>query len=421
MARNVKVKASIFIIGAKCIGQYGGYETFLDKLTEVHEREESIKYYIVTKANGDGYMDETKLSAIYDVRKDKFGKVCTFKYHNANVVKLKVPQIGSAQAIAYDVEAFLWSIKYISNHHITNPIIYVLACRIGPFFGHLVKKAHKHNTIVYVNPDGHEWKRTKWSKLVRKYWKESERLMVKHADLLICDSINIEHYIKNEYKRYSPSTKYIAYGADILPSDIPDNDLKFVSWMDRNGLVRNGYYMCCGRFVPENSFEIMIREFMISKSKKDFAIITTKNDSLLQELESKLHWRNDSRIKFVGTVYEGQLLKKIRENAYGNFHGHTVGGTNPSLLEALSSTELNLLIDVGFNREVGQDAALYWGEKEGELAELINEADKMSDVKRKEYGEKAKERIKSMYSWKHIGNEYMNVWIHNEKTQNRIM
>lgn len=409
-ASDNSIKRHVFIIGAKCIGQYGGYETFLDKLTEVHENEHSIQYYIVTKMNGDGAMDESKLSSISSVKKDRNGDVRSFRYHNANVVKLSVPQIGSAQAIAYDIKAFKWCLRYISNHHIDNAIIYVLACRIGPFFRNLVHKAHNLNAKVFVNPDGHEWKRAKWSGPVRKYWKESEKLMVKHADLLICDSVNIEQYIKEEYGKFSPKTTYIAYGAVVTPSALADDDERFVSWMEEHKLSVGNYYMCCGRFVPENSFEIMIREFMKSKSTRDFAIITTKNDGLLEELEDKLHWKSDSRIKFVGTVYDTQLLKKIRECAYGNFHGHTVGGTNPSLLEAMGSTDLNLLIDVGFNREVGLDAALYWSGEEGSLSSLIDEVDGYDSKLRSEYGLKAKERIKSAFSWEHIGQDYMRLW-----------
>jgi rhamnosyltransferase len=99
-----------------------------------------------------------------------------------------------------------------------------------------------------------------------------------------------------------------------------------------------------GRFVPENNFETMIREFMASKSRKDLAIITTANDRFLAKLEKKLHFKQDPRIKFVGTVYDQDLLRKIRENAYAYLHGHLVDGTNPSLLESLSSTKLNLLL-----------------------------------------------------------------------------
>ena len=382
----------------------------MDKLTEVHQNETSIQYYIVTKANGDGAMDETKLFGVSSIKKDEKGQVRTFRYHNANVIKLHVPQIGAAQAIEYDIKAFKWCLNYIKKHQINDAAIYVLACRIGPFFCSLVKKAHKLGTKVYVNPDGHEWKRAKWSGPIRKYWKESERLMVKHSDLLVCDSVNIEKYICSEYEKYQPKTTYISYGADITPSTLADDDPTFVRWLNEHGLKCNEYYMCCGRFVPENSFEIMIREFMMSKSTKDFAIITTKNDKLLNELENKLHWKNDKRIKFVGTVYNPELLKKIRENAYGNFHGHTVGGTNPSLLEALTSTDLNLLIEVGFNREVAEDSALYWNEKLHSLSRLIDNVDSMELSERRKYGIKAKMRIKEAFNWNFIGKEYLSLW-----------
>ena len=260
----------------------------------------------------------------------------------------------------------------------------------------------------YLNPDGHEWKRAKWSAPVRRYWKWSEKKMVGLADLVICDSVNIEKYIRSEYG--VENTTYIAYGADVEKSQIADDDPKFTGWLQEKGLRAGEYYLVVGRFVPENNYETMIREFMKSHSKKDFAIITNMNDKLREYLESTLHFSADPRIKFVGTVYDKELLKKIRENAYGYFHGHEVGGTNPSLLEALGSTELNLLLDVGFNREVGEDAVWYWKKDVGSLSRLIDEADAMDSRQRTEYGLKAKERIKSAYNWKFIGDEYKRVW-----------
>ena len=151
----------------------------------------------------------------------------------------------------------------------------------------------------------------------------------------------------------------------------------------------------------------MIREFMKSKTTKDFAIITNVNDDFLEELEKRLHFRNDARIKFVGTVYDQELLMKIREQAYGYFHGHEVGGTNPSLIEALGSTELNLLLKVGFNEEVGLDSAVYWTKEDGNLAELIDKSDKMTPEDRLAYGRKAKERVRTAYSWQFICDRYM--------------
>ena len=99
-------------------------------------------------------------------------------------------------------------------------------------------------------------------------------------------------------------------------------------------------------------------------------------------------------------------MKKIRENAYGYFHGHEVGGTNPSLLEALATTELNLLLDVGFNREVGEDAAIYWNKTLGDLSKLIQKADNMIKTEYGYNGQLAKERIKKYYSWEKIIYEY---------------
>ena len=230
--------------------------------------------------------------------------------------------------------------------------------------------------------------------------------MVKNCDLLVCDSKNIEKYIHKCYDKYNPKTTFIAYGADLTPSKLSDDDDKLINWYKDKGLKKKEYYLVVGRFVPENSFEIMIKEFMKSDSKRDFAIITTADDKFQAQLEERLHYKSDKRIKFVGTVYDQELLKKIRENAYAYFHGHTVGGTNPSLIEALGSTDLNLLVNVGFNKEVAEDGALYWGREEGSLSKLINKVDSLSDDEISSLGKKAKERVRKEYTWEKISGMY---------------
>lgn len=402
----------VFLVGAKSLGAYGGYETFINKLTEYHQNDTRIKYHVACKANGDGCMDEANIEGVSDIVCNQDGDTIEFTYHNARCFKISIPEnLGSAQAVYYDVKALDECCRYINKNHISHPIVYIMACRIGPFMKHFYKKIHKLGGRIYLNPDGHEWMRAKWSRPIRKYWKISEQMMVKWSDLAICDSVNIEKYIHKCYdgkgiSGKNPKTTFIAYGAETRQSKLADDDRKLISWYESKGLKAYEYYLVVGRFVPENNYEIMIREFMASDSKKDFAIITNVNSKFLDELEQKLHFKKDKRIKFVGTVYDQELLMKIRENAYGYCHGHEVGGTNPSLLEALGSTNLNLLLNVNFNKEVAEDAAMYWRKKEGNLAALINKADQLSIEEIKEYGKKTKNRIRNAYSWQFICNRY---------------
>lgn len=399
-------KVHCFIVGAKCIGQYGGYETFVMKLLEYSQSNKQVQFHVACKANGSGHMDISKLQGAKKISENEF------EYCGAKAFMIHVPEkLGAAQAIYYDIAALRECCNYIERNRLENAIVYVLACRVGPFIGKYAGKLHSLEAKLYLNPDGHEWKRGKWSPPIRRYWKESERLMVKNADLVICDSVNIENYIQKEYKKYKPETIYIAYGADIAPSGLADDDPRYVGWLERHGLRDGQFYISVGRFVPENNFEVMIREFMRSRTKKDFAIITTENGRFFDELERSLHFSRDKRIKFVGTVYDPALLKKIRENAYAYIHGHEVGGTNPSLLEALGATKLNLLYDVGFNREVAQNIAFYWTKDKGNLAALINKAEILTHAEIKKMGTMAKERIRTAYSWKYIADKYDTVYM----------
>lgn len=403
----------VWLIGAKSLGAYGGYETFINKLTEYHQNEETIKYHVACKANGDGCMDETKTDGAVRISDSEF------IYHNAHCYKIHIPEkLGPAQAIYYDIQALKKCCKYIEENKIPHPIVYIMACRIGPFMKKFYKKIHSLGGRVFLNPDGHEWMRAKWSAPIRKYWKISEQMMIKYSDLAICDSVNIEKYIHESYdgkgiKGSNPNTTFIAYGAETRKSKLADDDSELINWYSSKGLSTKNYYLVVGRFVPENNYEIMIREFMKSNSKKDFAIITNVNDKFLRELQMKLHYNSDPRIKFVGTVYNQELLMKIRENAYGYFHGHEVGGTNPSLLEALESTDLNILLDVGFNREVAEDSALYWDKSDGNLSLLIDKADKLDATIIKKMGIMAKSRIKEFYSWECISDKYLKLFNEN--------
>ena len=320
-----------------------------------------------------------------------------------------MPNIGPALAIAYDIAALNRSIEIAKENSDVNPIFYVLACRIGPFINHFKRQIHALGGQLFVNPDGHEWMRQKWSAPVRRYWKVSESLMVKHADLLVCDSKNIEKYIQDDYKKYSPKTTYIAYGTELEKSSLSSKDRVVREWFSEKGVSENNYYLVVGRFVPENNYEAMLREFMKSNTKKDFVLVTNvEQNAFYEKLKKETGFDKDSRIKFVGTVYDQELLKYIRENAFAYFHGHEVGGTNPSLLEALESTKINLLLDVGFNREVGEDGALYW--KKEQLASVINQAEQLDEQAIEDLNQKSSKRIEEAFTWGKIVTDYEKVF-----------
>ena len=124
-------------MGAKSLGAYGGYETFVYKLTEYHQNHPNIKYHVACKANGDGCMDETKIEGVTRISDREF------EFHNARCFKIRIPQIGPAQAIYYDVAALRECCSYIRKHRIPHPIVYIMACRIGPFAGHYYKEIHR--------------------------------------------------------------------------------------------------------------------------------------------------------------------------------------------------------------------------------------------------------------------------------------
>lgn len=385
------ITKNIFIIGSNGIpANYGGFETFVENLT-AYKIDENIKYHVACLAKDNK----------------------EFEYNNARCFNVNVPNIGAAKAEYYDLVALEKTIKYIKKNNIQNAIVYVLGTGVGLFIWLYKKRLHKLNAQLYVNPDGLEWTRDKWNSILKKFFKICEKKMAKNADLLICDSVNIENYMKKTYMKYKPNTTFIAYGSNVQTEehnekeDQQDSNQKLNKWYEKNKLQENEYYLIVGRFVPENNYETMIKEFMKTSTDKDLVIITNvEKNKFYSKLQQETNFEKDKRIKFVGTVYDTTMLKNIRKNAYAYIHGHEAGGTNPSLLEALSTTNLNLLLDVGFNKEVAKDGAIYWSKKEGSLSSLIKDVEKLPAKEIDEYSTKAKRRIEEDYTWQKVVKQY---------------
>ena len=378
----------VFIIGSRGLpAQYGGFETFVDQLVS-HQVSPDIQYHVACLSNDQAYQH--------------------FDYKGVDCFTIKAPKLGPARVIAYDMMAINYALKLIKKQGIEQPIFYVLGNTIGAFVAPFARKIHKIGGRFYINPDGLEWKRAKWAKPIQAYLKYSEKIMTRHADLVISDNPGIESYIKEAYP-WSKTT-YIAYGTDLSSTSLNSQDNKVREFYQKWQTQEKNYYLILGRFVPENNYETAIREFMISSTKRDLVIICNhEGNPYFEELRARTGFDQDPRVKFVGTVYDQDLLKYIRKEAFAYIHGHEVGGTNPGLLEALAQTDLNLVLGVSFNQTVAKDSAQYWTKETGNLAHLINQVDPLEDVS--EWGQRAKANMKQNFTWEKIVGEYEELFL----------
>ena len=379
---------NIFIIGSRGLpAQYGGFETFVEKLIS-HKVSPAIRYHVACLS------DESTGNH--------------FDYKGADCFTVNPPKLGPARVIAYDMMAINYSLKLIKKEGIQAPIFYILGNTIGAFIVHFAKKIQSIGGILLVNPDGLEWKRAKWSKPVQSYLKYSEKEMTKYANLIISDNRGIETYIQNTYPW--ARTTFIAYGTDLSKTTLTAEDDLVRDWYQEWQTQEKDYYLILGRFVPENNYETAIREFMKSSTERDLVIICNhEGNSYFDELRQITGFDKDKRVKFVGTVYDQDLLKYIRNQAFAYIHGHEVGGTNPGLLEALAQTDLNLIYNVDFNHQVAQETALYWNKEDGNLSQLIDSVD--GQVSFEDFGNAAKANMKENYTWEKIVGEYEELFL----------
>ena len=378
----------VFIIGSRGLpAKYGGFETFVEKLVE-NRISPQIQYHVACLSDDEAYHH--------------------FDYKGVDCFTIKAPKLGPARVIAYDMMAINYALTLVKQKQIERPIFYILGNTIGAFIAPFARKIHHADGIFYINPDGLEWKRAKWSKPVQKYLKYSEKVMTKHADLVISDNQGIESYIQKAYPW--AKTTFIAYGTDLHLSSLTAQDEKVRHFFDTWASKEKDYYLIVGRFVPENNYEIIIHEFMKSQTQRDLLIVCNhQGNAYFEELQQKTNFDRDERIKFVGTVYDQDLLKYIRNQAFAYIHGHEVGGTNPGLLEALAQTDLNLVLGVDFNQQVAKETALYWDKKENSLVDCIHQVDKQSDFS--DLGQAAKENMKEHYTWEKIVGEYEELFL----------
>jgi len=249
---------------------------------------------------------------------------------------------------------------------------------------------HPKNSVLVTNMDGLEWKRTKYSTKVQKFLQWAESLAARKSDFLISDSIGIQNYLKNKYNKDSI---YIAYGSYVVTEYDEETCIEY-------NVKKYDYDMLIARLEPENSIEIILDGVAQTKEKRKFLVIGKHETKYGEYLKSK--FKNDKNIIFLGAIYNQSQLNDLR--CYSNiyFHGHTVGGTNPSLLEAMGSKALICANKNEFNSAILNDDALYFNNS-NEVTTIINSISKDQCFN---FIENNFNKIENIYEWETIIDKY---------------
>jgi len=245
-----------------------------------------------------------------------------------------------------------------------------------------------------LNVDGLEWRRSKWSGAGKRYYLMSERLAVRTATRLVADSRGISDYYR---ERYGRSPVFIPYGA-------PAPSREALVRLEELGLQTRGYHLVVARFEPENNVDLIVKGF--AESSASMPLVVVGGGPYSADYTASVHAAaaEDERIRFVGSVWDQELLDALYVGALTYVHGHSVGGTNPSLLRAAGGDANCLVYDVSFNREVADDDASYFSSA-AEVAAGV-EASEADVGAARGRGEALGERVRRLYDWDDVAHRY---------------
>lgn len=265
--------------------------------------------------------------------------------------------------------------------------------------------------IFTTNMDGLEYKRTKYNWLVQKFVFWEERMAVKYSHYLVADNMGIKDYYKEKYGKES---KFLAYGADIF-----DNYDESV--LKEYGLEKENYLLVVARLESENNLSMTIEGYIASDlyGKIPLVIVGRTNTPYGKRLVES--YKEFEHVKFVGGIYNFDKLNSVRHFSLAYFHGHSVGGTNPSLLEAMASDCFILSHDNIFNKSVLGENAIYFKD-EKEVAASLNNLDALVKDHKQQFVANNLEVIRTQYSWEKLVDEHEKYfkWIM-EDARNKLM
>lgn len=350
----------VAIIGTVGIpANYGGFETLVEQLVR-HNHSEELQYSIYCSSKS--YIDER------------------WVYHGARIEYINLKANG-IQSIPYDVISLIRA----SRKSDVVLVLGVSGCVFLPVFRLFSKRR------LIINIDGLEHRRDKWNKWIRKLLKYSEKQAVKYADVIVTDNKGITDYVAEEYHRDS---KLIAYGGDHVLSDIPMKSQ--IEILSRYGLKPDSYFLAICRIEPENNVHLILDSFA---NRGDLNLVFIGNwgkNEYGRLLHKDYHGRKN--IVLLDAIYDIEQLYAIRNNCTAYIHGHSAGGTNPSLVEAMFFGKPIIAYECVYNRETTENKAIYFDSSEDLKSKLacISQND----------GNKMKEIALRRYTWNSVATEY---------------
>lgn len=356
----------IALVGTRGVpARYGGFETCIE---EVGRRLAAAGHTVVVYCRTPADDPEPPLT----------------EYLGMQLVHLPAARFRSAETLTHTAA----SVAHLMAHPVDAAILFNAAN--SP----LLPALRLRRIPVATHVDGLEWKRAKWGPTGKRYYRIAEMLAVRWSDALIADSGGIQDYYRDEF---GAPTEFIVYGAPVVEADRPE----LLEKVEEIDLTPGGYHLVVTRFEPENHVAEIVEGYVASDAELPLVVIGAS--PYADEYTAKVRSLGDERVHFLGSVWDQDLLDQLYACSLTYQHGHSVGGTNPSLLRAIGAGTATNAFDVPFNREVVGPSGRFWTTP-SELSELFEsaEADPAATEQR---AEQAMERV-AAYDWDEVALGY---------------
>lgn len=355
----------ICILGTVGIpAKYGGFETLTEYLTKYLNDKYDITVFCSSKS--------------YDKKLQSYSGV-KLEYINL--------QANGVQSIPYDIISLYKSLRFAD----TILILGVSGCIALPILRLFNKKVK-----IVTNIDGLEWRRQKWSLNAKKFLKYSEKLAVKYSDIVVSDNKVIQDYVMSEY---DVKSELIAYGADHVTKETVSEEI-----FEKYPFLKKKYAFKVCRIEPENNIHLILEAFTEYKDLNLIIIGNWTNSEYGKNLKDT--YSKFENIYLIDPIYEQNILNQIRSNCYIYMHGHSAGGTNPSLVEAMYLGLPIFAYGVDYNKATTENKAKYFDNKL-QLIELLRN---MNDDELKNIGKYMRKVSDENYIWEKISQQYANIF-----------